>query len=55
MHGFQFVFLGQTNLNRQPNGLVRAIYKSGNVYEGIMSPSGLYNGWGIKYGYDRII
>ena len=47
--GKEFVYTGLCDLNGHPNGPIRAIYKTGDVFEGVMTSDGHYNGWGIKY------
>ena len=47
--------MGQCDRNGHPNGLVRAIYKVGNVFDGMMSVDGFRNGWGIEYSFDGTI
>ena len=44
------MFLGQSLPGKgAPLGIVRAIYKSGDIFEGRMTMDGLFNGWGISY------
>ena len=47
--GTDFVFIGQSDPSGKPNGIVRAIYSNGWIYEGGMTPSGLRNGFGVWY------
>jgi len=51
----EFVFSGQRNKKGEPDGLVRAIFKIGNVYEGQMSADGLFSGWGCEYTHTGFI
>jgi len=40
---------GQINPQGKIDGLVRAIYSSGYVYEGNMTPDGNKNGFGVQF------
>ena len=42
-------FIGQSDADGKPNGIVRVVYPYGHVYEGQMTPNGNKNGWGILY------
>ena len=48
--GNDIAFVGQYDpATGQPDGIVRAVYYSGGIYEGQMTPDGKPNGWGILY------
>ena len=46
--------IGQLNELTKPEGIVRAIYDNGWIYEGNMTPNRKRNGWGICYTGDKI-
>ena len=41
--------MGQCDMSGRPHGVVRAIYRDGELYEGEMSRDGSCNGWGVRY------
>ena len=48
--GNDIAFAGQHDpATGKPDGVVRAVYYSGGIYEGQMTPDGKPNGWGILY------
>jgi len=53
--GNEFVFTGQIDPNGCPNGIVRAIFRHGNLFEGNMTYDGAFNGWGIHYCQNSVI
>ena len=49
----ELVYTGQCDMSGRPHGVVRAIYRDGELYEGEMSRDGSCNGWGIRYCWER--
>ena len=47
--GKNYVFIGQINDKNEPDGFIRCINQSGNIYEGNFTPQMKLNGFCVSY------